>query len=174
MWVSAEPSLVVDLSEQRLADGDYEVSLIGNDKVVQQSTLRLRSSRTPDFFSWEAAPRLVHDLLDPLTVVTAQVWRGAGELVAEGPWAPTIHKQDKTAGAGHVVWWTEPKPAAKVGPAPIVIAGPDPMSCIVTGAHRIELPTFYGRPTSSLVTGRLIRGTLCSALGKCETFYRAA
>jgi len=168
-WVSQQPSLVVELSEQNLPDGDYELSLARNGRVVQHATLRLRSSETPDAFSWESAPRLVHDLSRPLTVLTADVWDNETGPVVDGPWAPKADESVRVpVRAGRTMWWTAPKPAGDSSPLPVVVTTPDPASCIVTGAHRIQLPTYYGRPRAALVTGVC---TTCGLVKRYPAWY---
>jgi hypothetical protein len=166
-WTSQDPTLVVDLTAERLADGDYELSLVSGKKVVQETTLRLRSSNTPDRFSWQTAPRLVHDFdNDPLAALRAAPAAGpAATTLVCGPCASSARAPSAPAAvAPSFAWWDAPRPRAGPPPTPIVIALPDPTSCVVTGAHWIKLPTFYGHPTSAMVTG------VCEKCGLVKRF----
>ncbi|MEQ7125317.1 hypothetical protein ABN034_12430 [Actinopolymorpha sp. B11F2] len=164
-WTSTQPSLVVDLATESLPDGDYELALVRGGRVAQQTLLRLRSSETPDLFSWETAPSLVHDLSRPLTVLAAEPANEWARAEVNGPFVSKAEEPEGwLPGAPATVWWTEAKPSDGARIRPIVVAAPDPTSCVVTGAHRIELPTFYGKATSPLVTGT------CSTCGLVKRF----
>ncbi|RYG13416.1 MAG: hypothetical protein EON92_05540 [Burkholderiales bacterium] len=52
-WAATSGAIVVPAAPGSLEDGDYEVELEVNGDPVSVSTLRLRSSDTPDAFSWE-------------------------------------------------------------------------------------------------------------------------
>ena len=52
VWASQDPALVVDLTEKRLPDGDYELSLVAGNKVVQQTTLRWRMTDLGSASPW--------------------------------------------------------------------------------------------------------------------------
>ena len=129
--------------------------------------LRLRSSDTPDRVSWLTVPRLVHDFdEDPLAALrAAPAAEHAPTTLVCGPYVSSDRSPSApTATAENSAWWDAPKP--RVGPSltPIIIASPDPTSCVVTGAHRIKLPTFYGHPTSAMVTG------VCETCGLVKRF----
>lgn len=155
-WQSGSPALVVPLDGLSLRDGDYTIQLFEGSatKPRQQSILRLRSSDTVDAFLWEQAPRLVYDLRRSGwgALSAAPYEEGVADFV-EGPF---------TSGEGEAlqapvrpdVWWAAPKPLMGLTPAAAaVVASPDPKSCLVTGAHYLELPTFYGKATSQTIDG---------------------
>jgi hypothetical protein len=173
-WASQDPALVVDLTEQKLPDGDYELSLVARNKIVQQTTLRLRSSNTPDTLSWQTAPPLVHDFdNDPLAALRAIPATEPGPKTAIcGPYASPACRAPSapTAATPSFAWWDAPKPRVGPPPAPIAIALPDPTSCVVTGAHRIRLPTYHGRPTSAMVMGECER---CGLVKRFPARYSA-
>jgi len=155
-WTSHTPALVVDLSGQGLTDGDYELALLSGTKVKQQAILRLRSSRTPDSASRQLATPLARDLdNDPLAVLRAvRLTDPAPHALIRGPYAsPVSPRPATTATAAATIWWDAPKPSTAPPPPPLAIAAPDPTSCVVTGAHRLHLPTYYGHPTSSMISG---------------------
>ena len=143
-WTSDEPTLVADIKALALPDGDYEVSLLDGGKTVQQSILRLRSSNTPDAATRRAVTPLAHDIGgDPLAVLRATPLRPgtpAGAVVRGPSAAPHRTPPATTVTAGKDVWWNAPKPPPPPPPPPITLAALDPASCVVTGAHYIELP----------------------------------
>src|SRR5207245_2394371 len=69
-WTSSTGALLVDLAQEGLPDGDYEVSLDDGRRVVQRSLLRLRSGATPDLSAESPVP-LGHRWGHPLAVLTA-------------------------------------------------------------------------------------------------------
>lgn len=144
-WVSSEGAIVAPLDELNLMDADYRLSLfVGTGKdPVQQSSIRLRSSRNVDVL-WNEAPRLVYPLANALSVISAceqgsEAYASAIDgLVASGEESgvtPSVH-------ASEAVNWGEPRPStARV---PIQIGTPEPNSCVVTGAHYLVYPPFLG------------------------------
>ena len=155
-WTSHGSALVVHLGGQGLTDGDYELSLLSGTKVIQQANLRLRSSSTPDSASWLRATPLAHDLdTNPVAVLrAAPLTEPPAQALVRGPYAsPHSSLHAPAATAPGTVWWDASKPRTAPPPPPIAIAAPDPKSCVVTGAHRLHLPTYYGHPTSSMING---------------------
>ncbi|BBY01508.1 hypothetical protein [Mycobacterium seoulense] len=144
-WISGEGAMVAPLDELNLTDADYRLSLfVGTGKdPVQQSSIRLRSSRNVDVL-WHDAPRLVYPLTNGMGVVSASE-RGGEDyacvvdgLVTSGDESgvvPSVH-------AAGSVSWREPRQS--VARVPIQIGTPDPGSCVVTGAHYLEYPPFLG------------------------------
>lgn len=142
-WRSDTGVLVVPLAEAHLQDGDYRVSLFTGDKPnpVQQASIRLRSSTDVDV-AWANAPRLVYGLADPRGVTSASEagaddgsWVDGMTADSEGAVEPSVRASGK-------VIWSNSQPALKR--ATIQIGTPDPSSCIVTGAHYMLLPTWFG------------------------------
>lgn len=156
-WTSDATAIVVDLSGLGLRDGDYEVSLDDKGKPVQQAILRLRSSDTPDVAILHAVTHLVHDLAgDRLAVLRATPLRPSALADAEvrGPYsAPLRTAPAMASAAGREVWWNSPKPLPPPKQQPITLTALDPTSCVVTGAHHIELPIAYGKTKGVLITG---------------------
>ncbi len=155
-WQNDSPAIVVRLGELSLLDGDYTVQLFEGDakKPRQQAILRLRSSDTVDTFLWEQAPRLVYDLSrsgwGPLSAVE---YDEAQDEFVEGPFTAG-DGEPLRAPVGSAVWWAADKPPPGVmSTAPALVATPDPESCVVTGAHHLEFPTFYGKATSQTIDG---------------------
>jgi hypothetical protein len=150
VWRSHRGILLVDLNELGLEDGDYEVLLDGGGQALQRTTLRLRSADTPDRWSWDTAASLGYVPERPLSAVgevPQPVVRGA-LLPRRGVPAVPPHRDDLGP-----IWWSANRPPRQ-DVVPIVIASPDPTSCVVTGAHRIQLPpTPRGRPTSPMLSG---------------------
>jgi hypothetical protein len=156
-WTADEPMLVADIEALALPDGDYEVSVQDRGQILQQSILRLRSSDTPDAATRRAATPLAYNVSgDPLAVLRATALRPdvPADAVVRGPSAAP----DRTAPAtmitaGRAVWWNGPKPPPPPPLPPITLAAIDPASCVVTGAHYIELPTAYGSAKGGLISG---------------------
>lgn len=171
-WVSEGGATVVALNLHSLPDGDYAVRLFEDNArdPKQQHTLRLRSGASYDPVMWASSPRLSYDFGKEMgwaLLSACESPEDAGNWV-DGPSAagdvvsvpPVV-----VAGAPH---WRRPTPPAEVaGIAPAVIAQPDPTSCVVTGAHRIELPpALGGRPPRGAAT---IEGT-CTACGLVKRY----
>jgi hypothetical protein len=156
-WTGDGPALVARLRELCLPDGDYEVTLDDGGKSVHQAVLRLRSSNTPDVAALLAVTRLAHDTghdrlaalraLPPGSGVPASGW-------VRGSWAPAASPlRAASARAEGEVWWNDPKPPPPPRQPPVTLTAVDPASCVVTGAHYIELPVAYGRPKGGLISG---------------------
>jgi len=156
-WTSDGPALVASLTELCLPDGDYEVSVDNAGKCVQQAVLRLRSSDTPDVAALHAVTHLMHDTgRDCLAVLGARPplpgalerdeVRGAYSPLRKAIPAPTTTITRK-------VWWNGPRPAPSPRQPPITLTAIDPDSCVVTGAHYIELPLADGTAKGGLISG---------------------
>lgn len=157
-WSSAKAALVGDVRELGLTDGDYELVLKDGRRTVQQAVLRLRSSDTPDTSSLRGATPLAHSLTeDPLAVIRAGAFSGASEagLVrgAAAPMADLRMAAMARPAADGSLWWTAAKPLPVSPPPTISLAPPESTSCVVTGAHHIELPTYDGHARWGLISG---------------------
>lgn len=144
-------SLVIDLSEFGLIDGDYSIALFSGDgrAPIQQASLRLRSSAEVDPM-WNNAPRLVYSLDTPLGALSASEGEAEDGFV-DG--LVTVGESDVVSSvtASPKVFWADPQKSA--APSTIRIGTPDPTSCIVTGAHRIQLPAALGGRAPRFVAG---------------------
>lgn len=155
-WTGDGPALVACLRELDLPDGDYEVSLNKSGKVLHQAVLRLRSSSTPDVAALLAVTRLAHDTArDPLVVMRAAPSHpGQPGAEVRGPWSPPgPARPSALARAGGDVWWNGPRPPAPPRQPPVTLTAVDPDSCVVTGAHYIELPVADGKKKGGLISG---------------------
>ena len=156
-WTSDEPMLVADIKALALADGDYEVSLLDGGKTVQQSILRLRSSDTPDAATRRTVTPLAHDIdRDPLAVLRATPLQpdAPAQALVRGPDSPPSRRAPlATRTAADDVWWNHAKPPPAPPSPPITIAALDPASCVVTGAHYIELPPADGTTKWGMISG---------------------
>ncbi|MFF3566886.1 hypothetical protein ACFYXQ_03795 [Nocardia jiangxiensis] len=144
-WRSDTGVLVAPLAESHLQDGDYRVSLFTGDKhnPVQQASIRLRSSKDVDA-AWDRAPRLVYGLTDPSGAMSASEARGDEGGFVDGMTADGDSAVEPSIRATGKVIWSAPRPPVKR--ATIQIGTPDPSSCIVTGAHYLEFPIYFGHP----------------------------
>lgn len=147
---------LVDLSEFSLPLGDYVITLHIGDKRVQTQTLRLRSSDTLDQFSWNTIQHLSHRDDDPLWPVRAH--SGEGSVLVDGAQSNGSPMEIPDIDPPPSTRWRRQVGVTSVTTA-IRIETPSATSCIVTGAHRIMLPTFTGKPD-----GRWIFGS-CSECG---------
>jgi len=162
-WTSNNGALVAPLAEAQLGDGNYRVSLYtGTKKIpVQQSSIRLRSSREPDPL-WNTKPRLVYDLSDPLGVLSASEGTKLDGPYIDGGATSGTATVEVTAQATSKVAWAGPPPAAQR--TTIRIGTPDPTSCIVTGAHHLILPPFIGKAKTKFIDGE------CKSCGLVKRF----
>jgi hypothetical protein len=169
-WRSSRGVLLVDLVEQGLEDGDYELRLDGGGRALQRSVLRLRSSDSPDRWSWETASCLAYDLRTPLGALKAGRVDQATETGVRGALSPRLTSSVRAAEPHDVgkIWWSAGARVRRDG-VPIVIASPDPKSCVVTGAHRVLLPPALGRPTASITSGSC---TQCGLVKRYPTWPR--
>ena len=171
-WVTATSAAVVSLQDEKLPDGDYAVHLFedGKSDPKQQQTLRLRSGDTFDALMWEASPRLCYDLTtnEGWAVLSASEDAADSAAWIDGPSADGPQISPPTAAVAQAAAWTHPAPPAEVvGIAPAVIAQPDPTSCVVTGAHRIQLPPALGGRASQ--RSATIEGT-CTSCGLVKRY----
>jgi hypothetical protein len=162
-WTSCNGVLVAPLATANLQDGDYHVSLFTgtNKNPVQQSSIRLRSSRTTDVL-WASAPRLVYALDDPCGTLSASSNDEPAETLVDGLHTEGDCEVEAVVRATGKVTWAGLKPPNK--PNKIQIGTPDPTSCIVTGAHHLILPTFWGKSTTKFIDGE------CKSCGLVKRF----
>lgn len=148
-WTARGGALVVPLSEAQLSVGDYSLALYaGNAKApLQRATVRLRSADQVDA-AWDLSPRLVYQLSEPggpLGVLMAREVDGdVSEVFVDGALAVgvTPRELDVTVQAPTRTGWSPPHATP---PPPVVKVGaPEAGSCLVTGAHHLEYPTFMG------------------------------
>ncbi|WNG88493.1 hypothetical protein C6A87_004415 [Mycobacterium sp. ITM-2016-00317] len=141
-WSSETGALVISLDELALAEDDYQVALYCGTRTtaVQQATIRLRSSNNVDT-QWSEVPRLTYSLSGPLGILTATE-DGPGDRFVDGLVAEGTSNVPLTKSATAKISWSEPKIA--VSTEKVEIGSPDPKSCVVTGAHRIQLPPALG------------------------------
>lgn len=150
-WSSNAGALVVLLNDLALEEDDYQVALYcGSRKTpVQQATIRLRSSDNLDT-QWSDAPRLTYSLESALGVLTAVEGAINGPFV-DGLTASGDSGITATVRAGSTIAWGEPRAGAPT--VKIEIGSPDPKSCVVTGAHRIQLPPAMGGWAPKFIEG---------------------
>ncbi|AKS35860.1 hypothetical protein [Mycolicibacterium goodii] len=144
-------ALVISLDELSLPEDDYQVALYCGTKTtpVQQATIRLRSSNNVDA-QWDDAPRLVYSLGNPLGVMTASE-NDHGNRFVDGLAAEGTSDVAPSESATAKITWSEPKVA--VSTQKVEIGSPDPKSCVVTGAHRIQLPPALGGWAPKFIQG---------------------
>lgn len=156
-WTEKAQALVKPISELELEDGDYELELYADDEAapLSASTLRLRSGDTPDVMTWDTCTRLNYQLdTNAASALSATAVCENSEILVDGvdTIGGTPGSYRKQAVAAEPAW-TARSGNKKPQPAPIVLGKADPDSCMVTGAHHIELPTFMGKATAAVVGG---------------------
>jgi len=140
------PALVIDIAALELADGDYRLSLFEDDNKtpMQQLELRLRSSATWDDWTWINANVLRHHF-DQLGAISAlKASRASGDRsthIVNGPWAQGLTQDiGPSTLTSPDPWWTEKLPDIVRATLPITVITPDERSCVVTGAHFLDVP----------------------------------
>lgn len=154
-WTDQVSAMVRPLHDLDLADGDYEVELEVNGEVISVSTLRLRSADTPDLISWETCARLNYELGDSARGAVSAI-EGAkdGEVVVDGLAAygsTQVSVSQVPIRAGQS--WASRKSGDRVAVAPVVLGVADAQSCVVTGRHYTEYPTYMGGRTRGVIHG---------------------
>lgn len=157
----AGSALVAPLADLSLADGEYQIAvyLDGANKPTATSLVRLRSAATPE----------VHKLTNLLVhrPDSGSLW----------PFIAVPPDGDRYVDGARVYFPTDPVPAAltqaartfvarskssvQTEQAPLFAIGTAPAadSCVRTGAHHFEFPTFYLKPEKSTISG------VCSGCG---------
>lgn len=165
-WTADQPAIVVDLSDEGLADGDYEVTLAADGTTLAQTTLRLRSGDTPDLVSWTTSPRLVYELDGAaIAALSAVDMSEASDLLVDGPrllGEPQVRIEPRAL-PDAPTWLTKTSQKA-TDVRPVVMGVADPHSCLVTGRHYLELPRYMGGKTSGQIQG------VCRTCGLVKSF----
>lgn len=169
-WTSTGTPLLVDLTEHALADGDYELRLEQGKKALQRSMLRLRSSDTPDRWSWENSPPLHYEIGHPLGALFATRAESQSSPGVRGALISSAQISYDTGGTSQVkpAWWSAGA-SEELAITQIAVSAPAPRSCVVTGAHHLDLPTvLHGR------RGLTIQGTCreCGLVKRYPTVWR--
>lgn len=153
-WSSETGGLVVSLHTLALTDGDYQAALFAGKKTtpIQQASIRLRSADNVDL-QWDNAPRLTYSLENPLGALRAAE-HACGARLVDGLAAQGASGVEATVSAQGKVIWGKPEVILKY--KTIEIGSPDPTSCVVTGAHRIQLPPAMGGYAPKFIQGECI------------------
>ncbi|TCC22650.1 hypothetical protein [Kribbella speibonae] len=155
-WEGNGGALVVPLQSEGLPDGDYRVSLLLGDSSTpaQELSLRLRSADSLDP-GWHDVRRLTYQLATPLGVITAREHDSDSEggILVDGACVEGQRTIDITEKIREPAEWTPAGGRPPVAPM-IQVGAPDPKSCVVTGAHYIELPAYLGGKQPRFIEGR--------------------
>ncbi|GAB3085694.1 hypothetical protein [Isoptericola nanjingensis] len=149
-------SVIQDLAELELDDGDYAVELVVGEDVLSRKEIYLRSSDSPDEALWSRVEEVSHGLADPLSVI------GAGDTAAAGPVVQGVLLDAGEVGDRAEVsrpparpWWRAAADQERT--RTVALARPAPDSCFYTGRHRFELGTAMydskGRPLATTTEG---------------------
>ena len=156
-WTESANAMVIPLNGLDLADGDYEVTLQVDDAILSRPTLRLRSADTPDAVTWETCTPLNYELDGGArAAISASASVGRSELFVDG--VNTVGRRDRAAAPPRPIadgiGWDAKKVSSNVIQPVVVLGTADPKSCMVTGRHYIQLPTWHGgRATSKTIQG---------------------
>jgi len=155
-WEESASAMIVPLSDLELEDGDYEVELSVNGEIVSRQMLRLRSADTPDAVTWETCTRLNYEL-DHGAFATLSAIEADSECEVLVDGLNTLGEANYHLPVVPVrpgVNWSTTK-AGSTSERPVVVLGrADPKSCVITGAHRIQLPTWHGgKSTEKVIVG---------------------
>lgn len=155
-WTESANAMVIPLNGLDLVDGDYEVTLQVDDAVLSRPTLRLRSADTPDAVTWETCTPLNYELDGGArAAISASASVGQSELFVDG--LNTVGRRDWAAPQRPVtdgIGWEAKKVSSNVVQPVVVLGTADPKSCMVTGRHYIQLPTWHGgKATSKTIQG---------------------
>lgn len=167
-WTEQGSVLVRPLTELSLADGNYEILLFPNGETspIASSTLRLRSADTPDLMSWETCTHLNYQLdSHPVGALSASPATESSDrlvdgLLAIGTTVEVIEPRETPVGAT----WAAAEASRERTTPTVVLGVSDPNSCVLTGAHRIELPPWLGERPSGQLQG------VCSTCGITKTY----
>ncbi|WP_300646131.1 hypothetical protein [Nocardioides sp.] len=165
-WSEQANAMVIPLAGLELEDGDYEVTLQVDDEVLSRPTLRLRSADTPDALTWETCTSLNYEFdWSPTAAISANASLGTANLFVDG--VSTIGLRDRPRLDKPVpegVGWAAKKASSGVVQPVVVLGSADPKSCMVTGKHYIQLPTWHG----GKATAKTIQG-VCRDCGVVKT-----
>lgn len=141
--------LIWDLAQETLPDGDYEITIHQAGETLRVETLRLRSADHPAVLLDQGLPPIAYDPdqagfgLTAVRTTSPTAFRGVSDAridveVVDPPSVPSwfISRQARTA--------------RRVVEGRLHFPAPDDKSCMVTGAHYMDLPTVM--PGSGITT----------------------
>lgn len=144
---------VVELDALPNGVNDFSLSLRRGKTILQNMGLKLRSSANPSPDAAQRFRNLCHDVNSPTWPIQSVPSEDASIPGMEGIWtsAPVIPVTPRRVPA-RPAWSGKGQMQLKSGA--LLIAGPPKDSCIVTGRHRFDFPTFDGkRPKSRWMYG---------------------
>ncbi|MET7961469.1 hypothetical protein [Micromonospora zamorensis] len=137
-------ALIVHLADVHLPVGDYEALLFVNSATdpTQRLPFLLRSADSVDLAMWSSSPRLVHQpaVHAGWAVLSAGQYDEVSVPIVDGSVAIAPTPLPPGVQVPRSVWWTQQRPAQYGEVASTILTTPDPMSCLVTGAHYYKLP----------------------------------
>jgi hypothetical protein len=166
-----EAPALIPLSSAMLADGDYEITAADVDaghrkpKAINVLRLRLRSGDEPNPLA-SHLPQLARPLHTMASgAISAMPWDASvsavrGALITPPQQASTAEL--RPAVLGEPAWWRRRQHARDARSAGtqtdssrrrISLPPAGPNDCFHTGAHHLDLPTFYGRATQPTIAG---------------------
>ena len=143
--------LITALSDHIQEGGDYTLILSRGASRLQSITVRARSSDDLDAHSWKKIGPVSHAQSDSLWPLRAAK-TDSDDVVVDGAFSYGDPASFHIAGAVEVSEWAARKNAPLTQNL-LRVPVPSESSCIQTGAHRIQLPRYDGRPGDRFITG---------------------
>lgn len=146
---SDQPVLIWDLAETELPDGDYEIAITeAGEPVGRPEVVRLRSADNAAVVVDDGGQPIAHDPSAPLFGLTpTRPSPQQGFRVAPIAAAPEAGRAQETSVPR---WFTarQLRRSSRTAPPPAQFPGPGAGSCMLTGAHHIDVETAWRHMTS--------------------------
>jgi hypothetical protein len=143
--------LITSLIDHITTAGDYTILLSRGSTRLQSMTVRTRSSDNQDVYSWRKIGPVSHVRSDPLWPLRATK-NSLDDAVIDGAFsygeAISFDRGETTDGSTWAI-----RSSSSVVRELLKVPIPNETSCIQTGAHKIQLPRYEGRPEDRFITG---------------------
>ncbi|MEV4826806.1 hypothetical protein AB0K25_00540 [Micromonospora sp. NPDC049257] len=137
-------ALMFPLSDEDLAEGDYEALLFVNrmKDATHRLPFYLRSGDYVDLALWARATRLAYlpGAQRGRGVLSADEYFEESAAVVDGVFVIGGEARAPRQPAPQAAWWKELRPPAGTALPATTLAAPDPNSCLFTRAHHWDLP----------------------------------
>ncbi len=139
--ITSRPPFTVTLDEVLEEDGDYQILLEAGKEALQSLSLRLRSSSEPDAQGWSRFQDLAHGDPDHLWPSRAIPTTALEAIRCHGILSFGDPYEMGAVTATSVGALPDATPPSTDRPL-VLVPGVSDDSCIITGAHKIQLPPF--------------------------------
>ncbi|MBK5237486.1 MAG: hypothetical protein JJE28_00040 [Actinomycetales bacterium] len=161
---------IVPLEGLPIETGDFSIELFSGKKRLQAQTLRIRDSSTRDFFSGRRVRHVAHPSEFGRWPLQASVIGNEQTVVVDGAAAfGGVCDVSEVVPPPAIRWKNSIAVSVTENLLRIPALGGD--SCVLTGAHRLKLPTFTGRNESRYMIGVCLT---CGMTRRYPTDPRAA